>query len=45
MLISVNGPDISEFDVVCAVDNWILSGKRRLEGGHSTQTKKAKKCN
>ena len=45
MLISVNGPDISEFDVVRAVVNWMLSGKRRLESGHSAQAKKAKKCN
>ena len=29
MLISVNGPDISKFDVVRAVDNWMLSGIRR----------------
>ena len=36
MLISVNGPDIAEFDAACAVDNWVSSGKRRLESGHST---------
>ena len=34
MLISVNGPDIAEFDAARAVDNWGSSGKR-LESGHS----------
>ena len=31
MLISVNGRDIAEFDAARAVDNWVSSGKRRLE--------------
>ena len=35
MLISVNGPDIAEFDAARAVKNWVSSGKRRLESGHS----------
>ena len=34
MLISVNGPAITEFDATRAVDNWGSSGKR-LESGHS----------
>ena len=31
MLISVNGPDIAEFDAARAVHNWVSSGKRRLQ--------------
>ena len=40
MLISVNGPDRAEFDAARAVNNWISSGKRRLESGHDTQQQK-----
>ena len=43
MLISVNGPNITEFDGAQAVDNWIASGKRRLETGHSVQQRKKRK--
>ena len=43
MLVSVNGPDIAEFDAARTVDNWISSGKRRLESGHSTQQQKKAK--
>ena len=40
MLISVNRPDITELDAARAVDNWVSSGKRRLESKHSTQQQK-----
>ena len=43
MLIYVNGPDIAEFDAARDVDNWVSSGKRRLESGHSTQQQKEQK--
>ena len=45
MLISVNGPSITNFDVAQAVDNWIASGQRRLETGHSAQQCKKRKEN
>ena len=43
MLISVNRPDITELDAARAVDNWVSSGKRRLENEHSTQQQKKAK--
>ena len=43
MLISVNRPDIAELDAARAVDNWIASGKRRLESEHSNQQQKKAK--
>ena len=39
MLISVR-PDITELDAARTVDNWVSSGKRRLENEHSTQQQK-----
>ena len=39
MLISIR-PDIAELDAARAVDNWVSSGKRRLESEHSTQQQK-----
>ena len=44
MLISVNGPDVNSFDASRAVDNWIISGKRRLESGHNAPSAKKQKC-
>ena len=31
MSIFANGPDIAEFDAARTADNWVSSGKRRLE--------------
>ena len=47
MLISVNGPDIAEFDAARAVDNLISSGQRRLKSGHNNKKGKTflMKCN
>ena len=43
MLISVNRPAITELDAARAVDNWVSSGKRRLESEHSTQQQQKSK--
>ncbi len=45
IVISVNGPSITEFDAIQAVDNWIASGKRRLETGHKTGQSRKRKAN
>ena len=43
MLISVNGPDIANFNTKRAVDSWLACGKHRLESGHALPSaKKAK---
>ena len=34
MEISVNGPDIADFNPEIYVNKWMASGKRRLQTGH-----------
>ena len=45
MLISVDGPELAQFDQKRAVNSWLSSGKRRLDTGHRAQSsKKVKTC-